>query len=419
MTSAPPTTTCARHPRRPALAACVGCGDRLCADCIVQTRVGFKCGGCTGARARTRAGINRRRVAVAVVVLAAVVAAAAAASGLLRAGGEATGQRPAPVEPITAERTIRLDGAGGVRLAGTLQLPASPAPAPGVLIIPGFGPTDRNGVAAPSSAPDPLYRDIAASLADAGLASFRYDKRGTGQSVLPPEEAVTFDDLVADAGAGVSFLAERADVDPDSLALVGHDEGGLIALRLAAADPRVRRVVLVSTPGRPLVDVLADDLVFSTQDPARGAADAAALRATVARFLADGSLPEADAVPPALRPVFGADRAYLEAIFSIDPATDARAVDVPVLVVLGAADPGVSEVDAERLVAALTGPAEVVVSRSGGHTLAVAPDVPADAAGTDADGTHAPGVHGGAAPPHRRDQDTLERIADWLAAGFD
>ena len=42
--------------------------------------------------------------------------------------------------------------------------------------------------------------------------------------------------------------------------MVGYDQGGLVALRLAATDPRLKRVVLISTPGRSLLDVRAAQL---------------------------------------------------------------------------------------------------------------------------------------------------------------
>ncbi|MDQ3972953.1 MAG: alpha/beta fold hydrolase, partial [Actinomycetota bacterium] len=344
-----------------------------------------------------------------------------AAHGLLRSDGQETapGSEDAEVT-VAAERAVQITGAGGASIAGTLNVPdaAERGPVPAVLIIPGFGPTDRDGIAPPGGAPDPLYSDISDMLGDIGIASFRYDKRGSGQSELPEDQPLSFDDMVGDAEAGLSFLAERAETDPERLAVVGHDEGGMVALRLAA-DPRVTSLVLVSTPGRPLVDVLADDFVNQTAvpDPAHGQAHAERLRSVVATLLATGQVPDPEDLPPELRPVFPPDRVgYLQEVFSFDPVAEARRVDVPVLIVRGGRDPGVSAIDADNLVAALGPEAEVVVGPEAGHTLALPPVEP-DGGGGSSDTMHSQEFHR-AIPGVRRDEGLLQRVGAWLAAGL-
>src|SRR5205807_115514 len=104
-------------------------------------------------------------------------------------------------------------GAGGLKLGATLTVPDSATGAkgaPGVLIIPGGGAQSRNGgVQFDTGLDDPLYQDLSESLAQAGIVSLRYDKRGTAQSQLGPGVPLTWDDLTADAKAGLDFLAAR------------------------------------------------------------------------------------------------------------------------------------------------------------------------------------------------------------------
>ncbi|MDP9389433.1 MAG: lysophospholipase, partial [Actinomycetota bacterium] len=220
--------------------------------------------------------------------------------------------------------------------------------------------------AEPGGQPDHLYRDVSEELAEAGMVSFRYDKRGTGQSPLPAGERLAFEDLAGDARAGVDLLAERSEVDPEALAVVGHDEGALLAMRLAASDPRVRTLVLISAPGRPLVDVIADDFRAT-----HGEASAGTLREIVAGLMATGGLPRPDSLPPEHRDFFPADQApYLREIFSVDPAADAGAVRVPALVVHGGRATFSTAVDAARLVEALGPHGEAVVAADAGPTLA-------------------------------------------------
>lgn len=428
MESPTATTPCEQHRRRSSVAGCAACGKRVCTDCLVHTPVGIKCRRCTSGpkrppprrTVRQPRPASRRRFGLAAVVVGLVVVAGVAFT-LLR-----DGQPDEPVaEPVGAETNepreiaVTFDGADGLPLRGTLRVPEGASePLPGVVIIPGFGPTTRDGVLPPAGIPDPLYRDVSGALAEAGVASLRYDKRGTGESPLDEETVRRFDDMVEDAAAALTFLAERAEIDPDALALVGHDEGGLTALRVAAADPRVTGLVLLSTPGRPLVDVLADDFVASAEDPAQGEEHAQELRTVVSDLLETGRLPDPNSLRTALRPVFPpGEEAYLRELFSIDPAQDAADVDAPALIVRGDRDPGVSAEDVDLLAEALGGDTEVLVGEQAGHTLAL--DDAVDEGGetqVTGDAAHDRGLHTGTPSGIERDDALLEQIAAWVTA---
>src|SRR5206468_7559058 len=134
----------------------------------------------------------------------------------------------------------------GFTLAGTVSKPQSAAAArlPAVILIGGSGPTDRDGVAFGI----PILGEIAGALADAGFVVVRYDKRGIGQSGGRTESA-SLADYAEDVRAAVKMLAERKDVDPKRIAVVGHSEGGLVALMTAAHEKKVAAVGLIATPG--------------------------------------------------------------------------------------------------------------------------------------------------------------------------
>jgi pimeloyl-ACP methyl ester carboxylesterase len=313
--------------------------------------------------------------------------------------------------PVSAERHVQFDGAGGLTMGASLNLPAGAAPGDGlagVVILPGFGPTDRNGLYQPGRPADPLYRDLSTALVEGGMVTFRYDKRGTGQSVLPPGEPLAFEDMVADAAAAVSFVAERAEVDPERIAVVGHEEGGLVAMELASSDPRLAGIVLVSVPGRPLVEVVADDFRNSGHGE-----DVEDLRTVVASLLAGDDLPEPDAMPASVRGFFPAGHEqYARDIFAVDPVALARRVEVPTLVVRGDRATGISATDAEALREALGDGAEVSVAAEAGHTLMVVPVDEGPPGGVAADSDdHAPAA---AAFAGERDAGALDRIREFL-----
>ena len=96
---------------------------------------------------------------------------------------------PLPARAQFAQiRAIKFPGAGGIELGGTLMLPgiAASKRVPGVVLIAGSGPTDRDGNNPLVPERIDLLRQVAERLAEAGIASLRYDKRGIGQSTRAP-----------------------------------------------------------------------------------------------------------------------------------------------------------------------------------------------------------------------------------------
>jgi pimeloyl-ACP methyl ester carboxylesterase len=141
----------------------------------------------------------------------------------------------------------------GFSLAGTLSRPAQTTTTrlPAVVLVGGSGPTDRDSLAFGV----PILGQIAGALADAGYIVVRYDKRGVGQSGGRAESA-SLADYADDVRAAVKMLAERKDVDPKRIAVVGHSEGGLVALMAAAKEKRIASVGLLATPGITGADVV-------------------------------------------------------------------------------------------------------------------------------------------------------------------
>ena len=137
------------------------------------------------------------------------------------------------------------------RLNGTLTIPAGPGPFPAVVLLSDSGPQDRDGTVG-DFAPLGLLADY---LTRRGVAVLRFDDRGVGKSGGTP--AVTTADLVSDAQAGLNFLRTRPEIDLAHLGLVGHGEGGNVAL-LAAAQPLPPAfVVAMAAYGLPGRDIVA------------------------------------------------------------------------------------------------------------------------------------------------------------------
>ena len=399
--------------------------------------MGVKCAACTGdpvepvpARPPRRSSIDDgddsrrapatwRRAAFPVAVAVAVIAAVAVAVvGVRWATNSPSGPAAVPSRPDSTDVRVSFTGAGGLELAGTLTLPAkSFQPAPAVLIIPDSGTVDRDGITRPGNVADRLYADLAQSFSARGWATLRYDPRGQGQSTAPPGMALQLSDLVGDAGAGLGFLAARPEVNAQRLTILGDGWGGLVAMQVAGEDSRASRVVLVSTPGRPVVDTVADHVEATAASPAEGQRQAQQLRSAVAALESGGHLPATGDLDPALRPILQPSQEdYLRAIFSTDPVSLARQVRVATLIVRGSQDPAITAADSDALASAIGNPATTLIASGAGHTLAI--ETPTRTTATTSAPAANSGIQSVLGTPQQavtRDTFTVGAIGNWMA----
>jgi pimeloyl-ACP methyl ester carboxylesterase len=161
-------------------------------------------------------------------------------------------KQPVPSVPYTEENvSYSNSAAAGVTLAGTFTKPLSGGPFPGILLITGAGPQDRDETI---SGHKP-FLVLADYLTRRGVAVLRGDDRGTAESTGNFDTATTLD-FASDAEAGVRYLLTRSDVDPKHIGLIGHGEGGIVAPMVAVKRPEVSSIVLLAGTGVPGEQVL-------------------------------------------------------------------------------------------------------------------------------------------------------------------
>lgn len=214
-----------------------------------------------------------------------------------------------------------------------------------VVIVPGSGPTDRDGNS-PKGLKTDAYKKLAEGLGIAGIASVRIDKRGMFRSASPDIDPnnVTVVGLGADIGAWVDATTRKTGME--CAWVLGHSEGGLMALVAAQEDTTpICGLILVASPGRRLGTILRQQL---KANPANAPILEGALRAIDA--LERGESPEFAITDFTLKRLFPESvQAYIMDLFAQDPARLAAAVDKPILIVQGTQDIQISQTDADAL----------------------------------------------------------------------
>ena len=163
------------------------------------------------------------------------------------------------------------------------------------------------------------------------------------EAAVPNANAVTIGDYVRDTAAWVEAI--RAQTGTQCVWLLGHSEGGLVALAAAASVDHLCGLILVATAGRPLGEILKEQL---RANPANAPVLDAAYKAI--DELSAGRRVEAASLPPELAPLFGpALQGFLISAFTLDPAELAGTSRLPMLILQGQRDLQVPVGDAERL----------------------------------------------------------------------
>jgi alpha-beta hydrolase superfamily lysophospholipase len=212
---------------------------------------------------------------------------------------------------------------------------------PIALLIAGSGSTDHDGNG-PQVKPATLKK-IAEQLSARKIATLRYDKRGAGgwKPEFGRPEDFRFKDYVDDAAALVSYL--RGSGRFPRLVLVGHSEGGLVAILTARRVP-VDRLVLLATAARRQGDLLKAQLERKQipQDVLQPIMKA--IDAIMAGQIVDPP-PPGLSIAPSMQP-------GIASAFTEDPVDPLKLVERPTLIVGGGRDRQVARLDFVALAAA-------------------------------------------------------------------
>lgn len=168
-------------------------------------------------------------------------------------------QTPKGPFTYTSEEVAFDSPEAGITLMGTLTIPKTGGPFPGVVLISGSGPQDRDETIA-GHRPFQVIADV---LSRQGIAVLRYDERGIGESEGEFSTATSYDFSV-DAEAALDYLMSREETQQDKCGFAGHSEGGLIAPMVAARKAETGFIILMagpSVPGDEVLDSQSDEML--------------------------------------------------------------------------------------------------------------------------------------------------------------
>jgi pimeloyl-ACP methyl ester carboxylesterase len=244
-----------------------------------------------------------------------------------------------------------------------------------VVIASGSGPLDRDSNH--KRARFKVAHQLAVALAEAGLASFRFDKRGVGET--PGDwRAAGLHDNVDDLARARDAVAARPEVDPARIVLAGHSEGAVLTAAVAARGVPTAGVVLLSMSAKPGEELLR------WQARQIGPTLAAPVRFLLRLFRTDlekrvtANHARIKATTTDVARIGGAklNARWFREFMAHDPREDLRRITAPVLALTGGKDLQVDPADLEVIAATVPGGAVTVRPPDVSHTLRVQPGAP-------------------------------------------
>jgi pimeloyl-ACP methyl ester carboxylesterase len=262
-------------------------------------------------------------------------------------------------DSVFSESEVILKTSTG-EIYGTLAIPNNVKTSPVILIIAGSGPTDRDGNSHIMGLQTNAYKMLSEGLANKGISSVRFDKRGIAKSKLAmtSESDVRFETFINDVVAWIALL--KSDNRFSKIYILGHSEGSLIGM-IAAEQTNTSGFISIAGAGKSADKILQEQLKTKLPplllDESNKILDSLKIGKTVSNV--NPSL--VSLYRPSVQP-------YMISWIKYDPAKEIGKLKIPVLIIQGTTDLQVT-VDDSKLLSAANTNAKLLIIENMNHTL--------------------------------------------------
>ncbi|MFA5658586.1 MAG: alpha/beta fold hydrolase [Oscillospiraceae bacterium] len=156
-----------------------------------------------------------------------------------------------PVSNEIYEEIPIVVGSGEAAVDGIMTIPVGLEKYPIAVLVHGSGPNDMDETIGANKP----FRDIARALAEQGIATVRYNKRYYQHPELSVSATATIsEEVLEDASAAIDLAAEHS----ESVFVIGHSLGGMLAPKIALDNPEIRGIISLAGSPRKLEDIIYD-----------------------------------------------------------------------------------------------------------------------------------------------------------------
>ncbi|MGZ7119497.1 MAG: alpha/beta hydrolase family protein, partial [Methanobacterium sp.] len=216
---------------------------------------------------------------------------------------------------------------------------------PGIVMVHGSGPNDRDETIGPNKP----FRDLAWGLASKGIAVLRYDKRTfVHAKELTPDlvQKITVkEEVIDDAILAIQLMRQIEKIDPKRIFLLGHSLGATVAPRIGKKDQALAGLIIMAGITRSLEDTILDQYTYlyslsGTMTDVQKA-ELEALKEKVDRV----KDPELSDDTPSRDLPLGVPVAYWKDLRDNDPSDAVKSLSMPILILQGERDYQVLQTD--------------------------------------------------------------------------
>jgi alpha-beta hydrolase superfamily lysophospholipase len=279
---------------------------------------------------------------------------------LLAQSFHAAALRMAPFRMDSVSVAVKGGNIKGVLTTSLIRM-SNQDKSPLVIIVPGSGPTDMNGNSMAGVSAN-SYLMLARDFAERGISSYRYDKRGIGNSndFGTDESKISFADMVVDVKTIVAHFKKLNQFR--KIIILGHSEGSLIGMLAASGADKYISLAGPADNASALMKVQLKGQLGKKEAVVFKQLDSLRKGLTVRDKDPQMQMLFRESVQP-----------YLKSWFKYTPTTEIKKLKIPILIVAGNKDIQVGVDQANKLKKAAP-KAKLVIVENMNHVLKTVED---------------------------------------------